>query len=128
MFPNLVHPESNENHARIMGLNSADGEYMLLGRVTDESQNVFIQFSSAPAGVTNWTVNAPSSATGTPEPPLQVGVWADGLRLLVRSSTQLTVTADIQKAPVNGLPEGYSVICKCRDYRSSCQSLFGKQN
>ncbi|KAH9810435.1 hypothetical protein DFH28DRAFT_1085677 [Melampsora americana] len=40
----------NENHARIMGLNSADGEYMLLGRVTDESQNVFIQFPSASAG------------------------------------------------------------------------------
>ncbi|KAG0140501.1 hypothetical protein CROQUDRAFT_53138 [Cronartium quercuum f. sp. fusiforme G11] len=103
----------NENHARIIGLNAPAGEYMLLGRITPNLQNFFIQFASASSGTTNWTVNAPPSRMGTLPLPLQVGVWVDGLRMLIRSPEQIIVQADIRAAPAEGLPSGYMVVCKC---------------
>lgn len=92
----------------------------MLGQVNPDTQNTFIQFASAQAGVTNWTTNAAPSALGTPEPPLQVGVWADGLRLQVRTAQQLTIQADIQASPTQGLPDSYVVVC---EYQALSRSL-----
>ncbi len=76
---------STENKTRIIKMTSLDGEYMLLGRRSDDATNIFVQYGQ---GATR-TVNA------TGGPGVQEAEFIDGLRFSIQSTVPFTMNVDI---------------------------------
>ncbi|KAM3428454.1 hypothetical protein MY4824_008828 [Beauveria thailandica] len=78
--------KSSENKTRIVKMTSLDGEYMLLGRKSQDSANIFVQYGQ---GATR-TVNVTGGAYNT-----QDVEFVDGLRLRLGSAKPFALNADI---------------------------------
>lgn len=87
----------SENNTRIIKMTSLDGEYLLLGRQTVDTSNIFVQYGQ---GATR-TVNV------TGGPGIQEAEFVDGLRLSVEAQAPMKINIDI-KTGVNPrtLPDG----------------------
>jgi hypothetical protein len=75
-----------ENNTRIIKMQSLDGEFMLVGRKTEDTSNIFVQFGQ---GATR-TVNI------TGGPGTQSAEFIDGLRFSVQTDKAMTVNVDIK--------------------------------
>ena len=80
-----VHRE--ENNTRIIKMTSLDGEYLLVGRQTVDTSNIFVQYGQ---GATR-TVNI------TGGPGVQEAEFIDGLRFSVQSGDAMTMNVDIKQ-------------------------------
>lgn len=78
-----------ENNTRIIKMTSLDGEYMLLGRMTVDTSNVFVQYGLGETRVVNMT-----GGSG-----IQEAEFIDGLRFSTQAEKPLTMNVDI----VNGI-------------------------
>jgi hypothetical protein len=87
----LIGSFSTENKTRIIKMTSLDGEYMLLGRKSEDVTNIFVQYGQ---GATR-TVNVTGGNN------FQEAEFVDGLRLRVQSAKPFTLNADIS----NGVDE-----------------------
>ncbi|KAM6505347.1 hypothetical protein FSOLCH5_014572 [Fusarium solani] len=72
-------------------MTSLDGEYMLLGRKTEDTSNIFVQYGQ---GATR-TVNVTGGGG------LQEAEFIDGLRFSIMSNKTFTMNVDI----INGIPQ-----------------------
>ncbi|KAJ3455791.1 hypothetical protein MRS44_017273 [Fusarium solani] len=81
----------SENKTRIIKMTSLDGEYMLLGRKTEDTSNIFVQYGQ---GATR-TVNVTGGGG------LQEAEFIDGLRFSIMSNKTFTMNVDI----INGIPQ-----------------------
>ncbi|KAK7182547.1 hypothetical protein PSPO01_11337 [Paraphaeosphaeria sporulosa] len=86
----LAADKKSENKTRIVKMTSLDGEYMLLGRQTEDISNVFVQYGQGATRAVNLT-----GGTGNQE-----AEFIDGLRLSVESDQAFTLNIDIK----NGIP------------------------
>ncbi|KAK0121874.1 hypothetical protein ONS95_010153 [Cadophora gregata] len=87
----------SENNTRIIKMTSLDGEYLLLGRKTVDTSNIFVQYGQ---GVTR-TVNL------TGGPGIQEAEFVDGLRFSVQSSQALMINVDLKEGvDSRSLPAG----------------------
>ncbi|EFY89469.1 hypothetical protein MAC_04488 [Metarhizium acridum CQMa 102] len=75
-----------ENKTRIIKMTSLDGEYMLLGRKSADTANMFVQYGQ---GATR-TVNITGGAEG-----VQEAEFVDGLRFRVQSAKPFALNVDI---------------------------------
>jgi hypothetical protein len=75
----------SENNTRIIKMTSLDGEYMLLGRQTIDTGNIFIQYGQGATRTFNIT-----GGDGTQE-----AEFVDGLRVSVQSQSSLTMNANL---------------------------------
>ncbi|KAK9446250.1 hypothetical protein VB005_00095 [Metarhizium brunneum] len=75
-----------ENKTRIIKMTSLDGEYMLLGRKSEDTSNIFVQYGQ---GATR-TVNITGGAER-----IQEAEFVDGLRFRVQSAKAFALNADI---------------------------------
>ena len=92
-----------ENKTRIIKLTSLDGEYILLGRQTVDTANVFVQYGF---GATR-TVNLSSGAG------VQQAEFVDGLRLSVETEKEMRVNANLQFGiETKVLPTGSQSLCR----------------
>lgn len=90
LFHNANILRSSENKTRIIKMTSLDGEYMLLGRRTEDVSNIFVQYGQ---GATR-TVNV------TRGPGIQEAEFVDGLRFSIESDQDFTMNVDLK----NGIP------------------------
>lgn len=97
----------SENKTRIIKMTSLDGEYMLLGRKSVDSSNIFVQYGQ---GATR-TVNITGGAG------IQEAEFVDGLRFSVAATTPFAMNVDIPNGidqatlPENTIP--LSECCPC---------------
>ncbi|KAI5460420.1 hypothetical protein BGZ63DRAFT_454703 [Mariannaea sp. PMI_226] len=77
--------ETTENKTRIIKMTSLDGEYMLLGRKSEDIANIFVQYGQGATRTVNITGG---NAT-------QEAEFIDGLRLSIRSAQAFTLNMDI---------------------------------
>ncbi|KAJ6440943.1 dihydrolipoamide dehydrogenase precursor [Purpureocillium lavendulum] len=92
-----VHVSRVENKTRIIKMTWLDGEYMLLGRKSEDITNIFVQYGQ---GGTR-TVNA-TGGNG-----VQEGEFIDGLRFTIKSSGPFTMNVDIPfGVSAAALPQG----------------------
>ncbi|KAG8168488.1 hypothetical protein KVR01_001237 [Diaporthe batatas] len=75
----------SENKTRIIKLTSLDGEYMLLGRKSLDTSNIFVQYGQ---GATR-TVNV------TGGPGIEEAEFVDGLRFTLAATSPFTMNVDI---------------------------------
>ncbi|KAK1750994.1 hypothetical protein QBC47DRAFT_392050 [Echria macrotheca] len=80
-----------ENKTRIIKMTSLDGEYMLLGRKSADTTNIFVQYGQ---GATR-TVNV-TGGSG-----VQEAEFIDGLRFTIQSTMSFTMNVDI----INGIDQ-----------------------
>ncbi|OAA69371.1 hypothetical protein LEL_10247 [Akanthomyces lecanii RCEF 1005] len=76
----------SENKTRIVKMTSLTGEYMLLGRKSEDTANIFVQYGQG----TTRTANITGSADN-----IQEAEFIDGLRLRFRSAKPFALNADI---------------------------------
>jgi hypothetical protein len=81
----LISINSTENKTRIIKMISLDGEYMLLGRKSQDVTNIFVQYGQGATRTVNITGG---NAT-------QEAEFVDGLRFSIRSAEPFTLNADI---------------------------------
>lgn len=87
----------SENNTRIIKMTSLDGEYLLLGRQTVDTSNIFVQYGQ---GATR-TVNV-TGGSG-----VQEAEFVDGLRLSVEAQAPMKINIDIKDGVNPGtLPDG----------------------
>ncbi|RDW61324.1 hypothetical protein BP5796_11216 [Coleophoma crateriformis] len=79
----------SENNTRIIKMTSLDGEFMLLGRTTVDTTNVFVQYGQGETRVVNMTGG----------PGIQEAEFVDGLRFSTQAEKPLRMNVDI----VNGI-------------------------
>jgi len=77
----------SENNTRIIKMTSLDGEYMLLGRQTVDTGNIFVQYGQGATRTVNMTGG----------PGLQVSEFVDGLRFEVQSDKELRMNVDLKQ-------------------------------
>ncbi|OAR00542.1 hypothetical protein LLEC1_00499, partial [Akanthomyces lecanii] len=88
-----------ENKTRIVKMTSLEGEYMLLGRKSEDTANVFVQYGQ---GATR-TVNVTGAADD-----IQEAEFIDGLRFRFRSARAFALNADIAFGiDAQAIPEAY---------------------
>lgn len=98
---------SSESKTRIIKLTSLDGEYILLGRKTVDTANIFVQYGQ---GATR-TVNV------TGGPGTQEAEFVDGLRFTVNSQQAFGINADLKNNVASeALPQGAFSISKGKSY------------
>lgn len=87
----------SENNTRIIKMTSLDGEYLLVGRKSVDTANIFVQYGQ---GATR-TVNL------TGGPGLQEAEFVDGLRFSVNSSKAIKMNVALKHGiDLANLPEG----------------------
>jgi hypothetical protein len=77
----------SENNTRIIKMTSLDGEYLLVGRKTVDTSNIFVQYGQ---GATR-TVNVTGGAG------IQEAEFVDGLRFSVQAGKALTMNVDLKQ-------------------------------
>lgn len=88
-------------------MNSMDGEYMLLGRKSEDFANIFVQYGQ---GATR-TVNVTGNAAG-----IQEAEFIDGLRLKIQSSTDFGINADIPfGVDAKAIPDAHSMLSTVKE-------------
>lgn len=103
VFVLTIHLNRTENKTRIIKLTSLDGEYILLGRQTVDTANVFVQYGF---GATR-TVNV-TGGMG-----LQQAEFVDGLRLTVGSEKEMRVNANLHfGVDSRTVPTGMRSLCE----------------
>ena len=78
--------DRSENNTRIIQMTSLDGEYMLLGRMTEDTAGIFIQYGQ---GATR-TMNV------TGGPGQNVGRFVDGLEFTIENGRDMTLNVDLK--------------------------------
>ncbi|KAM3453636.1 hypothetical protein MY3296_003667 [Beauveria thailandica] len=97
----------SENKTRIVKMTSLDGEYMLLGRKSQDSANIFVQYGQ---GATR-TVNVTGGAYNT-----QDVEFVDGLRLRLGSAKPFALNADIPFGiDAQAIPKAYRSLIPSQD-------------
>ena len=82
---------SSENKTRIIKLTSLDGEYILLGRKTVDTANIFVQYGFGATRTVNLT-----GGKG-----IQGAEFVDGLRISLESEKDMRLNIDLK----NGVDE-----------------------
>jgi hypothetical protein len=77
----------SENNTRIIKMTSLDGEYMLLGRQTVDTSNVFVQYGQGATRTVNMTGG----------PGIQANEFVDGLRFEVQAEKELKMNVDLKQ-------------------------------
>ncbi|GJN78171.1 hypothetical protein PLIIFM63780_001664 [Purpureocillium lilacinum] len=86
-----------ENKTRIIKMTSLDGEYMLLGRKSEDIANIFVQYGQGPTRTVNVTAGA----------GIQEAEYIDGLRFSIKSAKPFMMNVDIPfKVNETALPAG----------------------
>ena len=75
-----------ENKTRIIKLTSLDGEYILLGRQTVDTANIFVQYGFGATRTVNLTAGM----------GIQQAEFVDGLRLTAETETEMRINADLR--------------------------------
>jgi hypothetical protein len=75
-----------ENKTRIIKMTSLDGEYILLGRQTVDTANIFVQYGFGATRTVNLT-----GGTG-----IQQAEFVDGLRLTAETEREMQINADLR--------------------------------
>ena len=87
----------SENNTRIIKMTSLDGEYLLVGRKTVDTSNIFVQYGQGATRTVNLT-----GGVG-----IQEAEFVDGLRFSVQSSMALNMNVDIHHGiDITSLPAG----------------------
>ncbi|EGX94243.1 hypothetical protein CCM_02514 [Cordyceps militaris CM01] len=109
-----------ENKTRIIKMTSMDGEYMLLGRKSIDTSNIFVQYGQ---GVTR-TVNVTGGAD-----KIQEAEFVDGLRFSIQSTKPFTLNADIPfGVAAESLPESHKSLMLRSNVVSLPDSFYWKVN
>ena len=92
----------SENKTRIIKLTSLDGEYILLGRQTVDTANVFVQYGFGATRTVNLT-----GGTG-----IQEAEFVDGLRLTVETGREMRINAELRFGiESNAVASGFRSLC-----------------
>ena len=87
----------SENNTRIIKMTSLDGEYLLVGRKTVDTSNIFVQYGQGATRTVNLT-----GGVG-----IQEAEFVDGLRFSVQSSMALNMNVDLKHGiDTTSLPAG----------------------
>jgi hypothetical protein len=78
---------TSENNTRIIKMTSLDGEFMLVGRQTEDTSNIFVEYGQG----TTRTVNM------TGGPGLQENEFIDGMRFSVQTNKSMTMNVAIKE-------------------------------
>ena len=81
----LIIASSTENKTRIIKMTSLDGEYMLLGRKSEDVANIFVQYGQGPTRTVNVTAGA----------GIQEAEYIDALRFSIKSAKPFIMNVDI---------------------------------
>ncbi|PLW35028.1 hypothetical protein PCANC_17636 [Puccinia coronata f. sp. avenae] len=93
-----------EKRVELMGLPAPSGEYRLLARSNrDPTSSIYLNFGSGSDGQFN--VLAPPIGPAV-TPPLQVGTWQDGTKIIIRSLQAMQIRIEISNT-TSGIPTGY---------------------
>jgi hypothetical protein len=76
----------SESNTRIIKMTSMDGEYLLIGRKTLDTSNIFVQYGQGETRTVNLTGG----------PGVQQAEFVDGLRFAVEASSPLRVNVDLR--------------------------------
>jgi hypothetical protein len=76
----------SENNTRIIKMTSLDGEYLLVGRKTADTANIFVQYGQGATRTVNIT-----GGVG-----IQEAEFVDGLRFSVEATNAMTVNVDLK--------------------------------
>ncbi|KIV99577.1 uncharacterized protein PV09_08754 [Verruconis gallopava] len=79
-----------ENKTRIIKMTSMDGEYLLLGRKSTDTANIFVQYGQGETRTANFTGG----------PGVQQSEFIDGLRFTVEANSPIRMNVEI-RSPVN---------------------------
>lgn len=105
--------KSSENKTRIIKLTSLDGEYILLGRQTVDTANIFVQYGFGATRTVNLT-----GGDG-----LQQAEFVDGLRLAVELEKEMKVNIDLKSGiDPKALPTGMRSLCRSHLLSRCCTS------
>lgn len=86
----------SENNTRIIKMKSMDGEYLLVGRKTVDTANIFVQYGQGETRTVNLTGG----------PGVQQAEFVDGLRFAVQAESALRMNVDLKEGVNPGtLPE-----------------------
>ncbi|KAH9204543.1 hypothetical protein DL95DRAFT_398390 [Leptodontidium sp. 2 PMI_412] len=77
----------SENNTRIIKMTSLDGEYLLVGRKTVDTSNIFVQYGQGATRTVNLT-----GGVG-----IQEAEFVDGLRFSIQASKALTMNVDLKQ-------------------------------
>jgi hypothetical protein len=77
----------SENNTRIIKMTSLDGEYLLVGRKTVDTSNIFVQYGQGATRTVNLT-----GGTG-----IQEAEFIDGLRFSIQASKALKMNVDLKQ-------------------------------
>jgi len=91
----------------LMGLPAPTGEYRLLARSNrDPNSSIYFSFGNGADGQFN-VLAPPTAASATP--PLQVGTWQDGTKIIIRSLQATQIRMEIRNATTGSIPSGYEM-------------------
>ncbi|CZR64514.1 uncharacterized protein PAC_14412 [Phialocephala subalpina] len=77
----------SENNTRIIKITSLDGEYLLVGRQTVDTSNIFVQYGQGATRTVNMTGGA----------GIQQAEFVDGLRFSIQAGKALTMNVDLKQ-------------------------------
>lgn len=77
----------SENNTRIIKMTSMDGEYLLVGRRTEDTANIFIQYGQGETRTLNLTGG----------PGIQQAEFVDGLRFSVQTESSMRINVDLKQ-------------------------------
>lgn len=77
----------SENKTRIIKMTSMDGEYLLVGRKTEDTANIFVQYGQGETRTVNLTGG----------PGIQESEFVDGLRFSVQSDSATRMNVDLKE-------------------------------
>jgi hypothetical protein len=77
----------SENNTRIIKMTSLDGEYLLVGRQTVDTGNIFVQYGQGATRTVNMTAG----------PGFQEAEFIDGYRFSVQTNQSMTMNVDIKE-------------------------------
>ncbi|OAA74240.1 hypothetical protein ISF_01141 [Cordyceps fumosorosea ARSEF 2679] len=91
-----------ENKTRIIKMTSMDGEYMLLGRRSADTANIFVQYGQGATRTVNVTAGAGDA---------QEAEFVDGLRFRIQSTKAFALNADIPFGiDAKAIPDSYKAL------------------
>lgn len=99
----------NRRQARVTELNAVAaprGEYILLARRTTQSNdesNPFLHFGSSSQNQFNVLPPPPEANM----PPLQIGSWQDGSKVMIRSSSPMQIQMSLGNVSAQAIPPGF---------------------
>ncbi|KAF1969709.1 hypothetical protein BU23DRAFT_651902 [Bimuria novae-zelandiae CBS 107.79] len=112
---NTYRANSSENKTRIIKLSSLDGEYILLGRQTVDTANVFVQYGFG----TTRTVNL------TGGKGIQEAEFVDGLRISIESEKDMRINVDLKNGvDAKAVPGGMRSLSMLLHPRSKSAAPF----